>query len=37
MGKHLDNPFIFGEVIDQDGFVDRKQELNQLVRDLADG
>lgn len=37
MEKHLDNPFIFGEVIDQDGFVDRKQELSHLVRDLADG
>ncbi len=33
----MDNPFIFGEVVDQDRFVDREQELDQLMRDVADG
>ncbi|MFQ5899197.1 MAG: ATP-binding protein [Candidatus Methylomirabilia bacterium] len=31
------NPFVFGEIVEQSGFVDREQELKQLVRDLADG
>jgi hypothetical protein len=31
------NPFIFGEIIDDENFVDRTSELRQLVRDLADG
>jgi hypothetical protein len=31
------NPFIFGEIIDEPNFVDRENELAQLVRDLADG
>ena len=31
------NPFIFGEIIDDENFVNRKTELSQLVRDLADG
>ncbi len=31
------NPFVFGEIIDDDGFVNRKEELRTLVRDLADG
>jgi hypothetical protein len=31
------NPFIFGEVIEEPNFVDRTGELRQLVRDLADG
>lgn len=32
-----ENPFVFGEIIDEPGFVDRTSELNQLVRDLTDG
>ena len=32
-----ENPFIFGEIIDDARFVDRTEELGQLVRDLADG
>jgi uncharacterized protein len=32
-----ENPFVFGEIIEEDKFVDRVDELNELVRDLADG
>ncbi|HLJ77343.1 MAG TPA: hypothetical protein VKT75_08015 [Acidobacteriaceae bacterium] len=32
-----ENPFIFGEIIEEPNFVDRTAELDQLVRDLADG
>jgi hypothetical protein len=32
-----ENPFVFGEIIDDSRFVDRTEELNKLVRDLADG
>ena len=32
-----ENPFVFGEVIDDAKFVDRTDQLDQLVRDLADG
>jgi len=32
-----ENPFVFGEIIDDANFVDRTQELDQLLRDLADG
>jgi len=32
-----ENPFVFGEIIDDVNFVNRTDELNQLVRDLADG
>jgi len=32
-----ENPFVFGEIIDDAKFVDRADELEQLVRDLADG
>lgn len=32
-----ENPFIFGEIIEEPNFVDRTSELSQLVRDLADG
>ncbi|HZD30172.1 MAG TPA: hypothetical protein VE779_00785, partial [Candidatus Angelobacter sp.] len=31
------NPFIFGEIIDDENFVNRTTELRQLVRDLSDG
>src|SRR6202049_1454351 len=32
-----ENPFVFGEIIDDANFVNRSDELSQLVRDLADG
>lgn len=32
-----ENPFVFGEIIDEPNFVDRTAELEALVRDLADG
>src|ERR1700675_1635721 len=36
MAAH-ENPFVFGEIIDDANFVNRIKELSQLVRDLADG
>src|SRR5437879_3464134 len=33
----MENPFIFGEIVKQRHFVDREKELQNLVRDLADG
>jgi hypothetical protein len=33
----IENPFIFGEIIEMPNFVNRTAELHQLVRDLADG
>jgi uncharacterized protein len=33
----MDNPFVFGEIVQQRHFVDREKELQALVRDLADG
>src|SRR5262252_10964706 len=33
----MENPFVFGEIIEQRHFVDREKELQNLVRDLADG
>jgi hypothetical protein len=35
--SYLENPFVFGEIIEEPSFVDRTAELNQLVRDLGDG
>ena len=35
--SQAENPFVFGEVIDDRNFVNRTEELAQLVRDLADG
>jgi hypothetical protein len=35
--EEYENPFIFGEVVSEPNFVDRAEELDQLVRDLADG
>jgi len=35
--EEFENPFIFGEVVSEPNFVDRAKELDQLVRDLADG
>jgi len=32
-----ENPFVFGEIIDDANFVNRTDELTQLVRDLGDG
>jgi hypothetical protein len=32
-----ENPFVFGEIIDDANFVNRTDELRNLVRDLADG
>ncbi|MGB9029742.1 MAG: hypothetical protein WCC27_06450 [Acidobacteriaceae bacterium] len=32
-----ENPFIFGEIIEEPNFVNRTSELSRLVRDLADG
>jgi uncharacterized protein len=32
-----ENPFVFGEIIDEPNFVNRSAELRQLVQDLADG
>lgn len=32
-----ENPFVFGEIIDEPNFVNRTTELAQLVRDLSDG
>lgn len=37
MKRPVDNPFVFGEIIDQLSFVDRENDLEELVRDLADG
>jgi uncharacterized protein len=37
MKRPVDNPFVFGEIIDQRSFVDRENDLEELVRDLADG
>ena len=32
-----ENPFVFGEIIDDSNFVDRVDEREQLIRDLSDG
>jgi len=32
-----ENPFVYGEIVDDANFVDRTNELGDLVRDLADG
>ncbi len=37
MSVFPENPFVFGEIVDDANFVNRADELNQLVRDLADG
>src|SRR5271169_585840 len=36
-GVPMENPFVFGEIVDQDRFVDREQELADLIRDMSDG
>ncbi|HEY6290713.1 MAG TPA: hypothetical protein VI455_04015 [Terriglobia bacterium] len=35
--KREENPFVFGEVVSETAFVNRTEEVEQLVRDLADG
>jgi uncharacterized protein len=35
--RHEENPFIFGEVVTKAAFVDRVDELQQVVRDATDG
>ncbi len=35
--RRVENPFVFGEIVEEEHFVDRKSEIKQLVRDLADG
>lgn len=37
MTSAWENPFIFGEIIDDANFVNRTEELSHLIRDLADG
>ena len=37
MSPQIENPFVFGEIVDDTNFVNRAEELTQLVRDLADG
>jgi uncharacterized protein len=31
------NPFVFGEIVDESAFIDREEEVGRLARDLADG
>src|SRR5712691_9457849 len=33
----MDNPFVYGEVVPGEAFVDREIELDRLVSDLGDG
>src|SRR5438132_5658536 len=33
----MDNPFVYGEVVPGDAFVDRETELDRLVSDLGNG
>src|SRR5207247_2885055 len=33
----MDNPFVYGEVVPDDAFVDRDAELDRLVSDLGNG
>src|SRR5215471_4929532 len=33
----VENPFVFGEIVDDANFVDRVEESDQLLRDLSDG
>jgi len=37
MAAAQENPFIFGEIVDDSAFIDREEEVARLVRDLADG
>lgn len=31
-----ENPFLFGEIVTEDAFVDREDELVQVIRDVTD-
>src|SRR5437867_9125373 len=33
----MDNPFVYGEVVPGDAFVDREAELDRLIADLGNG
>ena len=33
----MDNPFVYGEVVPGEAFVDREVELDRLIADLGDG
>jgi hypothetical protein len=33
----MQNPFVYGEIVPGEGFVDREVELDRLVTDLAGG
>ncbi|MGH9350223.1 MAG: AAA family ATPase [Vicinamibacterales bacterium] len=33
----MENPFVYGEIVPGDAFVDREVELDRLIADLADG
>jgi hypothetical protein len=35
--KREENPFVFGEIVSEAAFVNRSEELERLVRDVADG
>jgi hypothetical protein len=34
--RHEENPFVFGEIVTEDAFVDRVDELRQVIRDVTD-
>src|SRR5579864_7599898 len=34
--RHQENPFVFGEVVTEQAFVDRVKELDQVIRDVSD-
>lgn len=36
MLRHSENPFVFGEVVTEEAFVDRVEELDQVMRDVSD-
>ncbi|MGD0697035.1 MAG: hypothetical protein ABSB82_19630 [Terriglobia bacterium] len=33
----MENPFVFGEIVDQERFIDREREMRELIRDTTDG
>src|SRR5215475_8605390 len=35
--RHPENPFVFGEIVTEEAFVDRVEELDQVIRDVSDG
>jgi uncharacterized protein len=34
--RHPENPFVFGEIVTEEAFVDRVEELDQVIRDVSD-